>query len=98
MFWNSVKIMVGALAGGLLVGMPAAWDLPNLIFKEKIYCLYCTDDDAVFVMLRQLSGVDKIGLDSLLGIIFRRFFLYSHIYYVPRFSKGFSGVSGSGKT
>ena len=41
MFWNSVKITLGALAGELLVGMPAAWGFAKLIFQEKKDCLLC---------------------------------------------------------
>ena len=55
MFWNSVKITVGALAGGLLVGMPAAWGFSRE--KYIVYFVYCTDDDAVSGYASwQLSG------------------------------------------
>ena len=61
MFWNSVKITAGALAGGLLVGMPAAWGFAKFDFsREKyiVYFVYCTDDDAVSGYASwQLSGV-----------------------------------------
>ena len=42
MFWNSVKITVGALAGGLLVGMPAAWGFAKFDFPGKniLFTLY----------------------------------------------------------
>ena len=35
MFWNSVKITLGALAGELLVGMPAAWGFAKFDFPGK---------------------------------------------------------------
>ena len=61
MFWNSVKITAGALAGGLLVGMPAAWGFAKFDFPGKkyiVYFVYCTDDDAVSGYASwQLSGV-----------------------------------------
>ena len=40
MFWNSVKITAGALAGFWLECLLHG-DLPNLIFQGKIYCLLC---------------------------------------------------------
>ena len=61
MFWNSVKITAGALAGGR-----SGWNAccmgicPNLISREKyiVYFVYCTDDDAVSGYASwQLSGV-----------------------------------------
>ena len=45
MFWNSVKITLGALAGELLVGMPAAWGFARK--KRIVYFVYRTDDDAI---------------------------------------------------
>lgn len=42
MFWNSVKITGGILAGQLVFGMPAAWGLARYSFKGKkiVYMLY----------------------------------------------------------
>lgn len=42
MFWNSVKITAGALAGGLLVGMPGAWGFAKFDFfgKNILFTLY----------------------------------------------------------
>ena len=42
MFWNSVKITLGALAGELLVGMPAAWGFAKFDFpgKKGLFTLY----------------------------------------------------------
>lgn len=39
MFWNSVKITVGVLAGQILVGVPAAWGFARYRFPGKICCL-----------------------------------------------------------
>lgn len=49
MFWNSVKITVGVLAGQILVGVPAAWGFARYRFPEKsaVYDLCGIDDDAL---------------------------------------------------
>lgn len=49
MFWNSVKITVGVLAGQILVGVPAAWGFARYRFREKsaVYDLCGIDDDAL---------------------------------------------------
>ena len=104
MFWNSVKITAGALAGGLLVGMPAAWGFAKFDFPGKniLFTLYIALMMMPFqvMLLGNYLVLDKIGLlDSLLGIIFPAVFFYiPHIYYVPLFQRDSSGVSGSGKT
>ena len=42
MFWNSVKITGGILAGQLIFGMPAAWGMARYSFRAKkaLYMLY----------------------------------------------------------
>lgn len=42
MFWNSVKITLGTLAGQLLVGVPAAWGFARHEFpcKNLLFTLY----------------------------------------------------------
>ena len=50
MFWNSVKITVGVLAGQILVGVPAAWGICQISFsgkKSAVYDLCGIDDDAL---------------------------------------------------
>ncbi len=50
MFWNSVKITVGVLAGQILVGVPAAWGISQISFsgkKSAVYDLCGIDDDAL---------------------------------------------------
>ena len=74
MFWNSVKITAGALAGGLLVGMPAAWGFAKFDFPGKniLFTLYIALMMMPFqvMLLGNYLVLDKIGLlDSLLGII-----------------------------
>lgn len=42
LFWNSVKLTLGILAGQLLFGMPAAWGLAKLHFRGRkaLYWIY----------------------------------------------------------
>ena len=42
MFWNSVKITVGVLAGQILVGVPAAWGFARYRFpgKNLLFMIY----------------------------------------------------------
>ena len=42
MFWNSVKITVGFLAGQILVGVPAAWGFARYRFpgKNLLFMIY----------------------------------------------------------
>jgi len=94
MFWNSVKITVGALAGGLLVGMPAAWGFAKFDFPGKniLFTLYIALMMMPFqvMLLGNYLVLDKIGLlDSLLGIIFPAVFLHSPYLLCTAFSKGF---------
>ena len=93
MFWNSVKITVGALAGGLLVGMPAAWGFAKFDFPGKniLFTLYIALMMMPFqvMLLGNYLVLDKIGLlDSLLGIIFPAVFSTFPIFIMYRFFKG----------
>ena len=93
MFWNSVKITAGALAGGLLVGMPAAWGFAKFDFPGKniLFTLYIALMMMPFqvMLLGNYLVLDKIGLlDSLLGIIFPAVFSTFPIFIMYRFFKG----------
>ena len=93
MFWNSVKITAGALAGGLLVGMPAAWGFAKFDFPGKniLFTLYIALMMMPFqvMLLGNYLVLDKIGLlDSLLGIIFPAFFSTFPIFIMYRFFRG----------
>ena len=93
MFWNSVKITAGALAGGLLVGMPGAWGFAKFDFfvKNILFTLYIALMMMPFqvMLLGNYLVLDKIGLlDSLLGIIFPAVFSTFPIFIMYRFFKG----------
>ena len=93
MFWNSVKITAGALAGGLLVGMPGAWGFAKFDFfgKNILFTLYIALMMMPFqvMLLGNYLVLDKIGLlDSLLGIIFPAVFSTFPIFIMYRFFRG----------
>ena len=93
MFWNSVKITAGALAGGLLVGMPAAWGFAKFDFPGKniLFTLYIALMMMPFqvMLLGNYLVLDKIGLlDSLLGIIFPAVFSTFPVFIMYRFFRG----------
>ena len=90
MFWNSVKITAGALAGGLLVGMPAAWGFAKFDFfgKNILFTLYIALMMMPFqvMLLGNYLVLDKIGF---WGLFSQRFFLHSPYLLCTAFSKGF---------
>ena len=91
MFWNSVKITFGVLAGHFLIGTPAAWGFAKFYISGKkvsLYLIYCPYDDAFSGNdAEQLSG---IGQTAFTGYPCRdhfasRVFHVSGFYYVPFF-------------
>ncbi|EET58781.1 ABC transporter, permease protein [Marvinbryantia formatexigens DSM 14469] len=90
MFWNSVKLTAGVLAGQLLVGVPAAWGFARFEFplRRWLYMLY-----VILMMMpfqvRMLS--DYLVLDSLnlldthLGIILPAVFSTFPVFIMYRF-------------
>ena len=88
MFWNSVKITVGALAGGLLVGMPAAWGFAKFDFPGKniLFTLYIALMMMPFqVMLLGNYLVLYIGLYIVYSVLFLciRFFFKIFVITLP---------------
>ena len=49
MFWNTMKITVGVLAGQIIVGIPGAWGLARYSFPQKgcLSALYFADASAL---------------------------------------------------
>lgn len=93
MFWNSVKITAGALAGTLLVGMPAAWGFAKFDFPGKniLFTLYIALMMMPFqvMLLGNYLVLDKFGLlDSLSGIILSAAFSTFPVFIMFRFFKG----------
>lgn len=94
MFWNSgERLQLVPSAGGLLVGMPAAWGFAKFEFPRKniLFTLYIALMMMPFqvMLLGSYLVLDKIGLlDSLLGIIFPAVFSTFPIFIMYRFFKG----------
>lgn len=90
MFWNSVKLTSGILAGQLLVGVPAAWGFARFSFplKKALYTLYIILMMMPF-QVRMLSDylvLDKLKLlDSHMGIILPAVFSTFPVFIMYRF-------------
>ena len=93
MFWNSVKITVGVLAGHLLVGVPAAWGFARYTFpgKKLLFTLYIGLMMMPFqvMMLSNYLVLDRLHLlDSLLGIVLPAVFSTFPVFIMYRFFQG----------
>lgn len=93
MFWNSVKITVGVLAGHLLVGVPAAWGFARYTFpgKKLLFTLYIGLMMMPFqvMMLSNYLVLDRLHLlDSLLGIVLPAVFSIFPVFIMYRFFQG----------
>lgn len=93
MFWNSVKITVGVLAGHLLVGVPAAWGFARYTFpgKKLLFTLYIGLMMMPFqvMMLSNYLVLDLLHLlDSLLGIVLPAVFSTFPVFIMYRFFQG----------
>ncbi len=93
MFWNSVRMTAGILAGQLLVGVPAAWGLARYRFRGRklLYTLYIILMMMPF-QVRMLSDylvLDRLHiLDSHLGIILPAAFSTFPVFIMYRFFGG----------
>lgn len=93
MFWNSVKITAGVLAGHLLVGVPAAWGFARYTFpgKKLLFTLYIGLMMMPFqvMMLSNYLVLDRLHLlDSLLGIVLPAVFSTFPVFIMYRFFQG----------
>lgn len=90
MFWNTIKITAGSMAGQLLIGLPAAWGLARYKFRGRkaIYMLYILLMMMPFqvTMLSNYLLLQKLQLmDSLLGIIIPAIFSAYPVFIMYRF-------------
>lgn len=93
MFWNTVKLTAGVLAGQLLIGVPAAWGFARFAFpfRKPLYTLYIILMMMPF-QVRMLS--DYLVLDALklldthLGIILPAVFSTFPVFIMYRFFGG----------
>ena len=93
MFWNSVKITAGALAGGLLVGMPAAWGFAKFDFQGKniLFTLYIALMMMPFqvTMLSQYLVLNRLGmLDRPQAVVLPGIFATFSVFIMYRFFRG----------
>lgn len=93
MFWNSVKITGGILAGQLVFGMPAAWGLARYSFKGKkiVYMLYITMMMMPFqvTMLSEYLVLDWLKLlDTSSAVILPGIFSTFSVFIMYRFFCG----------
>lgn len=90
MFWNSVKISVGVLAGQILVGVPAAWGFARYRFpgKNLLFMVYVALMMMPFqvMMLSNYLVLDQMALlDNLWGIILPAVFSTFPVFIMYRF-------------
>lgn len=90
MFWNSVKITVGVLAGQILVGVPAAWGFARYRFpgKNLLFMIYVALMMMPFqvMMLSNYLVLDQMKLlDHLWGIILPAVFSTFPVFIMYRF-------------
>lgn len=109
MFWNSVKITGGILAGQLVIGMPAAWGLAKYSFRGKkiIYMLYIVMMMMPFqvTMLSEYLVLDRLKLlDSSAAVIlpgifstFSVFIMYRFFYGIPESILEAARIDGAGE-
>lgn len=93
MFWNSVKITGGILAGQFLFGTPAAWGLARYSFRGKkvIYLIYITMMMMPFqvTMLSEYLVLDQMHLlDTSASIILPGIFSTFSVFIIYRFFCG----------
>lgn len=94
MFWNTVKLTLGTLAGQLIVGTLAAWGFARYAFPLKrvllwLYILLMLMPFQVF-MLSDYLALSQLGLlDKLTGIILLSSFSTLPVFIMQRF---FSGI------
>lgn len=90
MFWNSVKIAGGILAGQLLVGVPAAWGFAKFEFPGRrfLFTVYIAMMMMPFqvMMLSNYLVLDSLRLlDTLPGIILPAVFSTFPVFIMYRF-------------
>ncbi len=93
MFWNSVKIAVGVLAGQLLISVPAAWGFARYEFagKKLLFSLYIVFMLLPFqvLMLSEYLVLYRLRLlDTLLAVILPGIFSTFPVFVLYNFFRG----------
>ena len=93
MFWNTVKLTAGVLAGQILFATTSAWGLARYRFpgRRQVYLLYIILMMMPFqvTMLSQYLVLDRLGLyDSLWAVIWPGGFSTFSVFLMFRFFEG----------
>lgn len=93
MFWNSVKLAVGILAGQILISVPAAWGFAkgNFPFRKPLFHLYLLLMMMPFqvLMLPEYLVLDQLRLlDTHMGIILILLFSPFPVFLMYQFFQG----------
>lgn len=93
MFWNSIKIAVGVLAGQMLVGIPAAWGFAKYRFplRRTLFAIYIIFMMLPFqvVMLSEYLVLNEMKLiDTLWAVILPGAFSTFPVFIVYNFFRG----------
>ena len=93
MFWNSVKIAAGVLAGQMLVGVPAAWGFAKyrFPFRKTLFTIYIVFMMLPFqvVMLSEYLVLNQMQLiDTLWAIILPGAFSTFPVFIIYNFFRG----------
>ena len=96
MFWNSVKLSVGILAGQLLFGMPAAWGLACYSFRGRkvlyLLCIVLMMMPFQVTMLSEYLVLDRLHLlDHLAAVILPGMFSTFSVFLMYRFFRSIPG-------
>ena len=109
MFWNTMKITVGVLAGQIIVGIPGAWGLARYSFpgKRAVYLLYILLMLLPFqvTMLSEYLVLDRFRLlDTLWAVIlpgafstFPVFLMYRFFCSIPEEMLEAARIDGAGE-
>lgn len=109
MFWNTMKITVGVLAGQIIVGIPGAWGLARYSFpgKRAVYLLYILLMLLPFqvTMLSEYLVLDRFHLlDTLWAVIlpgafstFPVFLMYRFFCSIPEEMLEAARIDGAGE-
>lgn len=97
MFWNSMKITVGILAGQLVCGMPAAWGMARYSFRGKrllyLLCILLMMMPFGVMQLSSYLVLDGMGLLNTRGaVILPGIFSTFSVFIMYRF---FAGIPAS---
>ncbi|MDO4545483.1 MAG: carbohydrate ABC transporter permease [Bacillota bacterium] len=92
-FWNSVKVTLGVLAGQMLFGVPAAWAFAQYEFKGKkvlftMYIIFMMLPFQVLMLSEYLVLHNLLLIDSLWALIIPGVFSTFSVFVIYNFFRG----------